>query len=382
MSQVESQLTVRRLCRQGQAFLLDVVREHDAVFPYSTTLRDGAYVNDFEHPAAIRYTINSLLGLQATALHQPGEGDAARVEALTETFLDHHAERISSPADLGLLLVLLSEGGSSSSRAEDALSRIQGVVRSAAFGRLTMQDVSWMLWGACAAARAGVDGAARTAAELADLVLTRFVDPVSLFPRHSLSRYRRDVVSFGALTYFLRSMFELSQLTGDPRAARAFEQGVRAVVAVQGDLGEWPWLISVRRRIPLDFYPVFAVHQDSMSMLFLLPALDSGLPVSGAIAKSFDWVLGRNELSTPMIRENPFVAYRSIERSEHLPRARRYLRATPRSIIGRADRLAGGRGLRINPECRSYHVGWILYAWSGRDDLPTAAGDATGTTLA
>jgi hypothetical protein len=210
------------------------------------------------------------------------------------------------------------------------------------------------------------------AEQIGELVLTQFVDPRSSFPRHSLSRYRRDVVSFGAVTYFLRGMHELSSLTGNPRAARAFAQGVAGVLGVQGGLGEWPWLISVKRRIPLDVYPVFAVHQDSMSMLFLLPALDSGLEVADAIGRSFAWVLGRNELSAPMIHAHPFVAYRSIERAERWPRARRYLRALPRSLTGRADRSADGKGVRINSECRSYHVGWILYAWAGRGAVPGA----------
>ena len=89
-------------------------------------------------------------------------------------------------------------------------------------------------------------------------------------------------------------------------------------------------------------------------------------------------MLGENELATPMIHADPFVAYRSIERAERLPRARRYLRALPRSLAGRADRPAGGKGIRINPECRSYHVGWILYAWAGRSELPSAAVETSG----
>ena len=374
MSRPDGSFSLTRLCSASRDFLLDVVRD-DGLFPYSTRPSNGVYVNDFDHPAAIRYSINSLLGLQAAALHG-SNGDAAEVGGLVETFLSHHADAIETPADLGLLLVLLAEGGLDSTRTKETLGRIHRLVDSDALSALTMQDVSWMLWGACAAARAGVDGASGTASEIAEVVLTRFVDPESLFPRHSLSRYRRDVVSFGALTYFLRGMREFSSLTGDVRATRVFEQGVRSIIGIQGRLGEWPWLISVRRRIPLDFYPVFAVHQDSMSMLFLLPALESGLDIADAIDKSFAWVLGRNELATPMIYANPFVASRSIERAERLPRVRRYLRAFPRSLTGRADRPADGRGVRINPECRSYHLGWILYAWAGRSEVPSAAADA------
>jgi hypothetical protein len=367
-----------RLCRDSHAFLQAVVRD-DGLFPYSTRPHGGGYVNDFGHPAAIRYSINSLLGLCAWA-RRSADGDVTETIRLVETFLKNHGERIEAPADLGLTLLLLAEGDlASTGRARDTLDRIRAMVRSETPTGQTMQDVSWLLWGLCGAASAGMDEARHLAEELGETILGRFVHAESLFPRHALTRWRGDVVSFGALTYFLRGMHELSSLTGDPRAARAFERGVGAICAIQGPLGEWPWLISVRRRITLDPYPVFAVHQDSMSMLFLLPALERGLEVHGSTARSFAWVLGRNELRTPMYEHDPFVAYRSIERAERFPRARRYLRAIPRSISGLAARGTREDRVRLNPECRSYHVGWILYVWSGRDEVPTASRDVAGT---
>jgi hypothetical protein len=363
--QAESIAAPIELRRKAQQFLFDVVRERDGMFPYSTRVADGKYVNDFEHPAAARYSINSLLGLQAVASSEPGEIDTAAVASLTAAFLDHRAADVTNPADLGLLLVLLAEGELSRSRALGSLGEIRGLVGSGAVQRLTMQENSWMLWGACAAARAGIGGAADVAVDLGEVILRRFVDGSSGIPRHSLARYRRGVVSFGAAVYFLRAQHELASATGDERAAAAFARGVDAIVRTQGALGEWPWLIDVGRGVPLDFYPVFAVHQDSMSMLFLLPALERGSDVSKAIDASLEWVCGRNELSTRMIEDDPFVAYRSIERSENVPRLRRYLRATARSVARGSDRSGSGRRVRLNRECRSYHLGWILYAWSG-----------------
>lgn len=369
MSPAERPLTLSELKREAASFLLETVRR-DGLFPYSTTVRGGTYVNDFDHPAAVRYSINSLLGLQAEALHGSGVVDRAEVSTLTETFLEHHADDVSSPADIGLLLVLLCEGEVSAWRAEKLLGRIGSWATKNGTPKLTMQEASWMLWGACAAARAGTPAAADTAGQLAELILGRFLEPSSGLARHSLGRYRRDLVSFGATAYFLRSLFEFARLSGDERAQQAFERGVEVVVGLQGELGEWPWLISVRRRVVLDVYPVFTVHQDSMSMLFLLPALESGLDVEGAIGRSFAWALGRNELAAPMFERDRFAAYRSIERAESLPRARRYLRATARSRTGGADRGAHGSRVRLNRECRSYHLGWILYVWSGRDAVP------------
>ena len=58
-------------------------------------------------------------------------------------------------------------------------------------------------------------------------------------------------------------------------------------------------------------------------------------------------------------REPSFLAYRSIERREAMPKLRRYGRFALRQA---ADPVSSQR-LRLNPECRSYHLGWVLYAW-------------------
>ena len=179
---------------------------------------------------------------------------------------------------------------------------------------------------------------------------------------HSLRPYRRNVVSFGSLVYFLRSMHEASTTLGDERAAAAFRAGVERALGFQGPQGEWPWMIDVARGRPFDRYPVFGVHQDSMSMLFLLPAVAAGVPgASQAVERSFRWVHGENELGLPMVVDEPFFfAYRAIERDERAPKARRYARWIARSEAGPAP----SGSLRVNRECRSYHLGWVLYAWA------------------
>ena len=135
MSQAELDLSPAELRGRAQTFLTDVVHREDALFPYITRVRDREYVHDFDHPSVIRYTINSLLGLQAAARHEPRQLDPAEVSALTTTFLEHHLERIDNPADFGLLLVLLSEGEPATRHANDLLARVDAAARSAAASR-------------------------------------------------------------------------------------------------------------------------------------------------------------------------------------------------------------------------------------------------------
>ncbi len=150
-----------------------------------------------------------------------------------------------------------------------------------------------------------------------------------------------------------------------------FEQTVRRVVQTQGPNGEWPWFFDVPTGSPVDLYPVYGVHQDSMAMLFLLPSLDAGVPgVAEAIRRSYAWVLGANQLNTPMIEFDPFIRFRSIERIGPMARPRRYARSMLPRIHLRARLGSYSDHVHINRECRSYEMGWLVYVWAGRSDVP------------
>jgi hypothetical protein len=341
------------------AFLGNAYDEQEGLFSYSTRLREGRLEQDFAHPGTHRYTINSLLGLRQASRLEPGAPWAAELPAAVDRFLERQYPRLESPADLGLLLALLDDRPGDP-RALDALRRIRRAADANGSG-MHMQDMAWMLWGASAA------GAEAIADRLYRTIATRFVDERTGLPRHTLSELRGHVVSFGTVVYFLRALHEYASAFGSGHAQRRFDAGVERMLDIQGPQGEWPWLIGVRSGVPLDFYPVFTVHQDSMAMLFLLPALDAGLErARQAIDRSVRWNLGENQLGTPMIVEEPFLIYRSIERCDRLPRARRYVR----TLTGRPGALRAD-GVRINAEARSYHLGWVLYAWSGRADVPS-----------
>jgi hypothetical protein len=357
---------VEGLTRGSASFLRAVHREEDGLFPFSTRLIRGRYVNEFDHEHTLRYTINTFLGLREAV--QAGEANewSELYPQQLQRFLDCHRRRITNPADLGLLALLLA-GDDNGDATRETVDLLEGIVRRGRPERLVLQDLCWMLWGAVALAQADVPKAAKIAGAVFDILDEHLVQPRTLLPRHSTARHRRDLVSFGGIVYFLRASFEYARFADDARAWTLFERGVRAMLAIQGPDGEWPWLISVRSGRPLDFYPVFAVHQDSMAMLFLLPAADTGFrDVDAAIGRSLRWVEGANESGERMYLEHPFLAYRSIRREQALLKPRRYVRALGNSIRGRAGSLAGPGNVTINKECRSYHLGWILYAWSGR----------------
>jgi hypothetical protein len=339
-----------------------------ALFPFSSRLEGSTIVNDYGQPLAVRYTINSLLGLTEAARSPAVDFDEQELSALAAAFRARMEERPALPADRGLSTVLGCALDFDRATLRAQVRALGDVLAHSGPATLNMQDVAWILWGAAAARRAGLAEGGDVALRAYQLITSELIDPGTGLPRHSARRYRRNIVSFGALTYFLRAMHEAAAALAEERARDLFDAGVARAIALQGPRGEWPWMIDARSGTAFDFYPVFSVHQDSMAMLFLHPALDRGLPgANEAIARSVAWVFGDNELGQPMFVQEPFFAYRSIERAERAPRARRYARSV-RHRLSPSPATPDARRVRLNDECRSYHLGWLLYVWSNRPE--------------
>lgn len=352
-------------------FLAAVYRDEAVLFPYSTLYEHGSYASRYDHPLAVRYTLITALGVHGAAAgglaHPLAEGSQRLVQRVAE----RHGPRLRSEADAGLLLLALAEAGVRPSEQAELVGRMRRAVEGSGARSLTMQDLSWMLWGAVHAARARVPGAADAAAAVQRLIAAAFTSRHSPLPLHATARARRRLVSFGSLTYFLRSQLEWARYAGDDQVEQRFRVALATTLGLQGGAGEWPWLLDTRTAAILDAYPVFSVHQLSMAMLFLRPAAVEGYPgVDEAIARSFRWVRGENDLGIPIVVDGGRFIYRSIEETDRWARAQRYARTTRRAMLGRADAWGKRRRVRLNPESRSYEWGWLLYAWADGAVMP------------
>jgi hypothetical protein len=342
-----------------------------ALFSWRSRMGEaGEVVHDFAAPWSLRYTINSFLGLSEAERSGGCVEWLGPVSSQVERFLSAWEPQIENCGDHGLLLVLLAATDRSHPAAQRSLQRLERTMASEGVERkLGMQELAWMLWGATA--WASDERAQALAQRIFELIRASFVHHGSGMPRHSTRRYRAHTVSFGSIVYFLRALHEHAEAFASTQARELFDACLGRVLAIQGEDGSWPWMIDVRTALPIDLYPIFTVHQDSMAMLFLLPARDYGIPgIDAAIERSFQWNLGSNELGVSIVRHEPYAwFYRSIERTERWPRARRYVRG----LGPRAREYPGSsRRVRVNRECRSYHPGWVLYAWSAQADTPAA----------
>ena len=372
------------LARRACSFLEAVYDPDLALFPYTTRVVEGRYVSDFYHASAIRYSINCLLALRTANEREPGAHSfATRGDELVADFLDRNEASVRNIGDKGLLLALLAgRDGMEGDAAERAFARVCELFDDNRHEALVLQDICWLLWGAVARESAGDERAAPIAHGLFHTLVSKFLSRGSVFPRHSLARHRRGTVSFGGLAYFLKALHEYASWAGDEHGETLFRDAVSRVVATQGLAGEWPWFFDARTGLPVDLYPVYSVHQDSMAMLFLLPALDRGVPgVSEAIKRSYAWILGGNQLGVSMIRSDPFLRYRSLERRGPFQRPRRYGRSLL-ALHDRGERLAGrAEHVQLNRECRSYEMGWVIYAWAGRSELLSLTPDERAVTF-
>jgi hypothetical protein len=51
-------------------------------------------------------------------------------------------------------------------------------------------------------------------------------------------------------------------------------------------------------------------------------------------------------------------------------KAKRAARSIVRSFTGGTDKPLGAQHLQLRLECRSYHLGWVIWSFAGRHDLP------------
>lgn len=354
------------LVRQSLGLLQRMYDEQSHLFSFSTRVLDGRLVNDFEHSGRYRYTVNVMAGL---ARFEACHGPSMELDKILDAYLECHLINDPGLGNRGLLLHVLAE------REHPAATRLytwlagQLEQRIAARGR-SVQELAWVALGLTSfAARFQQAAAAGLAGKLIRHLRDAHMHPRTLLPKHDQS-LRGDFVSFGGLTYFLMALAHYAVLMDDSAIRALFCRAVSMALSLQGEDGAWPWFLDVKRGKISDWYPIFSVHQDAMAPLFLFPAL--AMKVAGAeaaIEKSYRWLLGANPLGVPFMSRTPFFIYRSLGAAHWGERPLRLMRGFTARVLGTSARQAAPDRLSINRECRSYHLGWLLYAWSGRSDF-------------
>ena len=183
---------------------------------------------------------------------------------------------------------------------------------------------------------------------------------------------RRRFSSFATQTYMTLACYCYGDFAGDERAISIANASTRKLIEAQGPNGEWPWFFDSMTGRVLDYYEVYSVHQYGMAPAFLEWAEHYGEPQArDAIIKGFQWVLGSNQMSVPMFVPELHLSIRSqVRMGEIHSKGWRVFRAIRNSVLRLDSQLVAPSNLELRHECRSYELGWILWSFGQREDLP------------
>ncbi|MCK1518895.1 MULTISPECIES: hypothetical protein [unclassified Bradyrhizobium] len=236
------------------------------------------------------------------------------------------------------------------------------------------QDLGMLLTGVVAQVGAGGDEWTCFAGPLYRFLKQRFHSGSGLFFDAGFG-LRRRFASFATQIYLSIACYHYGELAGDSSALAMAGACARKLIELQGPRGEWPWFFDAVSGRVLDFYEVYSVHQYGMAPALLEWAERYDVPgARNALIKGFNWILGENQLRRSMLVPDLGLTIRSqIRKGEVTARAPRMLRAIGNAYRGRESELIESSGVGLRLECRSYELGWILWSFGQRNDLPELA---------
>ncbi len=349
-----------------KSLLENMYNENNYLFSFSTKLNKGNYINDFNNELVYRYSINVFLGINK----YNNIFNCKFFETEFDKFLSLHINKIQNIGDKGLLLYALTLA-----KHEYSEKILQCLIKldKKELISCNLQEICWLIIGLTKYFEYSKnEELLKILMKYFSILNNYFLDKDSLLPHHwSKFKLRYNFVSFGGIVYFLKALYEYSTVLDDNYSKVIFKELVKKIIDLQAEDGSWGWFYSISNIKVVDFFQIYSVHQDSMALLFSVPAERLKIESStNAIKKSVDWLFGKNILKQKMVKTDPFFIYRSIRRKNVLSeKFERGIRSLKNSILNLNDNLYKAKRLEINKECRSYHIGWILYVWSDFNDL-------------
>lgn len=314
------------------------------------------------------YSLNVILGL-AVASHSHEE-KGYDLTAMLKQNAQHLLERPVPTYAFGMALWAAAELGTSLE------APVYSHIRNLVFNRkhwneFRAQDIGLLLSGISQQKTKGSKDFEEEAHALFAFIKQHFRAPSGLF-YDTATGCRKNFSSFATQTYLITSFYHYGTAYGNEEALALADISVKKLLALQGPDGEWPWFYNSSKGIVIDNYEVYSVHQGGMAPLFLAFAEKRGLPgAREAIIKGFNWLFGNNQLKQSMMIPERGMFYRSIIRKgELISKKKRVLRAIINSITGSSDHYIPPSQLTLRQECRSYELGWMLYSFGNRTDLP------------
>jgi len=336
-------------------------------------LRDGAFCFERRvgNPAPLgrsaRYTLMVELGLlRAQTAGYTVPFDLDELDAVAWRELD--AGELT-PGDIGLMLWIDARRGSDcgdklADRLDQALAISGGLP-----ARLGM-ELGWIITGlAHHTAAGGSPTGTRLLSAALDQLLVENRAPTSLFRHFGNPGWRRRFPNFATQIYSVLALAVVARHGLDDRALPAAIATADRLLETQLPDGGWPWLFDAERGTVVERYEIYSVHQDAMAPMALLELAEitQDPRYTNATAHGLAWIHGNNELNQNMTDHQNGLVLRSIRRKRGHDRLWAAAN-TAASHAGITPRGTTARLTETNPTDRPYHFGWVLEAWSGREN--------------
>jgi hypothetical protein len=253
----------------------------------------------------------------------------------------------------------------------ETLTAIRAVLDDrAGWMRFRAQDVGMLLIGCVEQARRGRPELGAVARALFQH-LDRYYSCRSGLFYDGATGWRRRFSSFATQTYLSLACYIFADWARDQRALNLAKACSIKLISLQGPQGEWPWFYYTPAGRVVDVYEVYSVHQDGMAPAWLEHAEQHGVAgAEDALVKGFMWIFGDNQLRRSMLwRKEGLICRSHIRKGELVSKRKRVLRAMINAVTGGGQELIPPAELDLRLECRSYHLGWVLWAFGQRDDL-------------
>jgi hypothetical protein len=335
----------------------------DGVFCHQVSAGEGGRPQG----RSLRYTLIVLIGLLRAEEHDiqhPFHAGALRSRVLSEL----GSEELTA-GDCGLALWAESRAdGAAAEEIVAALSRRLGDRGSLA--SVIGPELAWVVIGLVESeARGETEAGQRILAQArTQLLQERRSDSGLLL--HTARGPRRRFPNFATQIYGALALSQLARLNDDAEAREAGRAVGDRLLALQLPDGGWPWIYDAQRGTIVEPYELYSVHQDAMAPMGMhgLTEATGDLRYRAAAVYGLDWIWGRNDLEVEMLDREAGMLYRSIRRRERVERAYLYGR-TATSLVKPPKLRDARKTLEVNRSDRPYHLGWILEAWIGKEDL-------------
>lgn len=358
------QETIHRLIGLSVAGLVPMFDREKQLFCYKLKKTPNGLVQEgISH----RYTVITLMGLHR--LEESGADSPIEIKPVFDRLLAN-TEWVDNAGDLGLLLWLCAL------MAPDRLSELaRGLDVKTALARFgdakqgRTMELAWFLAGLShgSLARPGWLPEAKELAVETYGQLIRNQGERGAFGHLSRSKsisgmVRGGVGSFADQVYPIYAMSKFALAFGDGKAKDKALDCALNICEAQGSLGQWWWHYDSATGQVVDGFPVFSVHQHGMAPMTLF-ALGEAIQSDFRpwIYKGLQWIAD-NELGFDMEDRAANLVWRCIAR----PTSRKYLNVAA-GLFSHRDNQTSRDNLSVLFECRPYELGFLLYAFAGKD---------------